>query len=214
MDNLLEAYLDRGLSTTEAAMVVDWCDRGRPGVARLNLPFVEQLYVVGYSVQEIHENFPEFPFEAVLWAKAQFKWDEKRDQKKRDLARQTLPGALDARLDGIRFVTEIINATHVKWRNQIIKYMANPEREAPPECLPKSLHQYGALQELLQTMMGPPEGAKNSTGSALAAIGPLVNVTIANGSEGGTDTASPKTIEIKSGDAKQALKRSLGKDKK
>lgn len=199
-DNQLDAYKAKGLTEDEAKQVQNWTDRGRPGATKLNPKMLESIYMAGYSCQEIHYQFPEVPLEAILWCRISHGWDQRLQLKRQELADKALPKAIDAQLDAVRFLSEIIQATHVKYRHQLLKYIANPEREAAPDVLPKSLSQYGSLVELLKTITTPP-GQKDGA----APTSPLVSINVSN---------DKGTIEVKGSDVKDALKKSLGKDKK
>jgi hypothetical protein len=172
LTNLAEDYIKRGLSTEEAAIVVQWNLNGRPHATRADLPLVRELFLNGYSAVQINEKFSEIPVPAILYLRCKHKWDEVRDQRKRDLVANALPNAGTIQLDAVRFLTEVINGTHVKYREQLMRYVADPKREKPPEVLPHSFSQYENLVTLLKDLLTPPgtKAAGSLPGTPLVAV--------------------------------------------
>jgi len=197
----LEIYTTKSLSSEEAKVVESFEERGRPGVVRLRVDFLQSVYNLGYSCQEINSQMPEYPLDALLWARWKYDWDKKRDDYQASVQNRVLPNATHARVDGLQFLSEIMGATHAMWRQQLLKYLAAPDREKAPEFLPKTLHQYSSLAALMKDLMTP----DNKTAGAGSMAQPLVSVNISGDS---------RTVEVRAGDVKDALKKSLGKDKK
>lgn len=156
MANDLQTLQEKGLTVEEAEKVKNWIARGRPGLSRIKADFLSTIYNLGYSCLQIHQKFPEYELEAILWARVNFEWDKRRAEYQRDLKQTTLELATEAHAEGVQFLAMALKATHQKWRDEIVQWMAAPDREKAPEFLPKSMHQYMAIQAQLKELITPP----------------------------------------------------------
>ena len=187
LTNLAADYIARGLSEEEAKLVVEWNLGGRLHASRADLPLVRELFLNGYSAIQINEKFPEVPIAAILYLRCKHKWDEVKDQRRRDLVSNALTNAGAAQLDAIRFLGEVLNGTHVKYREQLMKYVADPKREKPPEVLPHNFSQYESMVSLLKELTTPAKGNVTETPGASVFIN----------TNGGAVTVTPSDVAKK-----------------
>lgn len=204
MSSDLEVYQAKGLTAEEAGLVQAWEIRGRPGVSRLKAEVFQKLYLMGYSCQEISSQFPEYELGLLLWARYKYNWDQDKAAYQATLANQAKAALQLSKAEQVRFLFDVMAATHLKYRQEILRYMAAPDREPAPDFLPKTLHGYAQLVALMQELMEvqplPGTGQTNPTGS------PLVSVTV-NQPSG----EKPASIEVKPLDVKEALLERMGK---
>lgn len=196
----IELYKESGLTEEESKIVADWVEKGRPGISNIKADQLLSIYLLGYSCNEINKEFPEYSLPAILWCKAKFEWDKRKQEYNLAIQDAITKHAANVRSDAIRFMGELISATHIKWRKDILKYLAAPDREKAPACLPSSLNEYGKLVSLLDEIMNPAGKIKNLPGNkaGIPEGTPLVNVNINNGSE-------PKPVVIDQDAVKNAL---------
>lgn len=207
MSNDLVVYKSKGLTEDEAKLVVSFNDRGRPGVSKLKADVFESLYVLGYSCQDMVSQFPEYDLAMLLWARVKYDWDAKRTDYRVNLAKQTAQAMSLSQSESVRFLYDLMTATHVKNRTEIMRYLAAPDREKPPEFLPTTLHQYTqiikALSELNDSIKGVTSGSNGGTSNI-----PLMPVVAINVS---TNPATKEpAIEIRQ-TAKDVLLRKAGR---
>ena len=187
MSDIVEKYpelKEKGLNEDEIKTLSLWIDQGKPGLAQSRAEGFGDLYVMGYSCREIHKMFPQYPYESILFARAQYNWDELRQKYREQVQSDIAFKAASAKAESIKFLSELISATHVKWRKEILTYIANPDREKPPKCLPDSIHQYGSVVSLLQELIQPSgPGRPNKDGQQPMGATPLVSVTVKSGSD-------------------------------
>jgi hypothetical protein len=150
------------------------------------------LFNLGYSCEQIQNMVPEYSLGLILHARITYGWDEAKiifqSQVNQDLVKTT--NAVKA--DSIKFMNEMIMATHVKFRTEIARYLANPDKESPPKCLPASLSQYQGLIGTLRDATEPKDGGSVAAGNT------LVSVTVNNQSNEKSDV---KTFLRKKADA-------------
>lgn len=210
-NNSLEVYKAGGLTDTEASLVRDWVEKGRPGISNVKADQLLSIYLLGYNCYEINKEFPEYPLPAILWCRAKFDWDKRREDYNLAIQDAIAKHAANVRADAIRFMGELISATHMKWRKDILKYLAAPDREKAPACLPGSLNEYGKLVSLLDEIMNPAGKIKNLPGSqaGIPEGTPLVSVNI------NSSSSEPKPVVVDQDAVKSALILEMqNKDKK
>ena len=160
-ENNLELYKSRGLSDHETKQLVKYNEAGRPGVAKIKVDALQALYNVGYTCQEIHEQFPEYPYGAILLCRVQQDWDGKKTSYRKQLESEMLSTVKNARLESVKMISDMIQATNVHWKRELMRYLANPDKEKAPDFLPKSMSQYGSLASLLKDLTETEKGGKD-----------------------------------------------------
>lgn len=201
MANEIALYTEKGLTTEEASLVQKWVESGRPGISRIKADFLSSIYNLGYSCQQIHAKFPEYQLEGILWARAHFEWDKRRVEYNKELKTSTLQHAGEAHLEGINLLATVLKVTNVRWRDEVVRYLAAPDREKPPEFLPTSLHQYMNAQTQLAELMAPPAQKNGQPAQAGAQV--FINAPGAN-----VSNVDPKDV------AKAMIDEMKNKDKK
>jgi hypothetical protein len=167
--------VEKGLTEEEAKILSKWIEDGKPGVSKYKAERLGEIYCLGYSCREITRWFPEFPLEIVLWSRVYYKWDELRDQYRTQVQKEIIQSALSTRLDAIRFLSEVISASHTKWRKEILSYLADPDKqEKPPKILPDNIYNYSQIVNQLKELLEPAQGKKGEEISS----SPLVSVTV------------------------------------
>lgn len=193
--------VSKGLSEQEAKALSVWIEAGKPGLSKYKAEKLGDVYCLGYTCQDIKRWFPDYPIEVILWARVHYCWDDLRAKYRSVVQQETMNAALTARMESIRFLTDVITATHVKFRQDILKYIADPDNvEAPKtKLIPDNIHSYGFLMTLLKEMVTPNQD-KNKTESAM----PLVTVNV-NSSD------QVQVSKVDQEDVKQALMKDLKK---
>lgn len=191
----IQIYQEKGLSEKEAKILIQYIQDGKPGLAKARSDSMKTIYTLGYSCEEIHEMFPEYSLGLILHARITHDWDKTKIDLSEKLNRLK-ENVIVSKLESVQFLTEMLKAVHVKHRQEILRFLANPEREEAPKVLPNSLHGYQQILSLLDEVMGnKTNDAKQNEFSA----SPLVSVTI--------NTDQSKTIETKAVDSKTILRK-------
>jgi hypothetical protein len=192
----IQLYQEKGLTEKEAQVLMRYIEDGKPGLAKARSESMRTIYTLGYSCEEIHEMFPEYSLGLILHARITHEWDKTRVDLSEKLSK-IKENVIISKLESVQFLTEMLKAVHVKHRQDILRFLANPDREDAPKVLPNSLHGYQQILTLLDEVMGNNQN-KDSKSSDFSAS-PLVSVTI--------NTDQPKTVEAKVGDSKAILRK-------
>ena len=168
----LEPYISRGLNQKEAETLAAWIEAGKPGLSKYRAEGMGQLYALGYSCEDIHRWYPQFPLPVLLWARFQYNWDDVRDRYQRVTQGKALEAALGAKTESVRLLADAIAATNLKWRRELMDYLADPENNKAPDFLPKSLSGYQNMLDMLDKLVTPPVVGDKTP------AGPLVNINL------------------------------------
>lgn len=194
----VELYQSKGLTEAESSLVQKWVEKGRPGISNIKADHLLSIYLMGYTCYDINKEFPEYSLESILWAKAKFDWEQKKSDYQKSIAQSVVTQAATAKAESIRFISDILQATHIKWKKDIMRYLAAPDREKAPACLPNSMNEYGKLLNLLDSTIAAEKEKLPAEAVQTGNNGALVNVNISSGTD-------PKNVTITQGDVKNQL---------
>lgn len=196
MSNELTPFVEKGMTEDEAKLLTRWIQQGKPGLSKFRADKFAEIYVLGYSCQDIHKWFDEYPLETILWARFHYDWDALRADYKKVRTRQVMETALGVQEEGVRFLTELLHATHYRWRKELMEYLANPDTKKAPDCLPNSLSQYASLTNLMREVMGmagPKDGKGNNKDSQPSS--PLVSIHMNDEKKPSITVAGPEDVK-------------------
>ena len=181
-----ESLVALGFTDAEAKVLCDWVDQGKPGLAATKSASFASMYAVGFSCQDIASQFPAFPLALLLYSRVRDGWDLLRAQFEARVTLHAPQAAQIAKNDATQLLSEIVKATNVKWRTELMQYLADPENVDAPGFLPDSVAQY---QKIIDILKGLTETAKPS----LPAAGAMVNVNVGQG--GSVKVVSSQDVE-------------------
>lgn len=195
----LEHYKKAGLDLSEARLVLAWVEEGKPGLAQAKAEQLLTIYLNGYSCQDIQRQFPEYPLPLILWARAVYQWDEAREKYRKNLVEQVSQTALVGVAESLRFMTDLLSATHVKIKKEIMTYLADPDNQPAPSLVPINIREYAVLHNTLRETITPVGKGKEAGVEGI----PSLNINIKT-----AENKRPE-VEIEPFDVKEALRRSL-----
>jgi hypothetical protein len=222
-ETALTVYQSAGLNEAEAKSVAEWVEKGKPGLARSKAESLGSIYLLGYTCQEIARMFPEYDLPLLLYARVEYGWDQAKLRYKNDLQESIIESAKSVKLDSTQFMSEMIKATHVKWRADILRYLAAPDRVEPPACLPNTLHGYQSAVTMLNDLIEPkvqrlPGGGRippsNIDLPPNQVAAPLVSVTVNQSSEKPAVEVTSKEIPQDAEDPIRAERRRRADEKR
>ena len=203
--NNVELYKSKGLTEEECKQLTKYNEAGRPGVAKLKVDALQALYNVGFTCQEIHEQFPEYPYGSILLCRVQQDWDNKRSLYRKGLENEMISTIKNARLESVKMVADIISATNIHWKQELMRYLANPDKEKAPDFLPKTMSQYGSLASLLKDLTTVDKG-EHKDAAAGGSGGGLPTIIINNNGNAKSDIEVSYTDRVKAALERDAKK--------
>ena len=188
----LSKYEPKGLSPEDSNRLEKWVESGKPGLIKYKAEHLGQIYALGYSTEEIHRWFPEYPYEVILWGKVYYSWDDLREKYRTATTDKAIEQAATSKTEAIRLLADTLSATHISWRRQLMDYLSDPKKNPIPPFLPKSLTGYHQLLTMLNEQTAPPEGSIPTTPT-------MVQVNV----------GGEKSVEVRSANAKDILAEKL-----
>jgi hypothetical protein len=173
-DTALTPYLKKGLTLTEAKVLSDWIEAGKPGLLKQRAEGYGQIYALGYTCEEIQKWFPNMPLPLLLYARVQFNWDDTRERYRVIMQGRALEAAVGSRNESIRLMADTIAATNMQWRRKLMDYLADPDKNKAPDFLPDTLASYQRMVDMLENLAFPKEVNKPLPSQS----GPLVNINV------------------------------------
>jgi hypothetical protein len=82
-----------------------------------------ELYLNGSDCKEIHRLNKGFPYEAILWARIKYNWDETRDQYIQSLQDHIKEKVIKAQLETTGLISDILVATNRRYSDKIKRYL-------------------------------------------------------------------------------------------
>lgn len=142
MSNELATLQEKGLTAEEAEIVINWKARGKPGFARDRVDYMQSIYNLGYTCQDIVKILPNLELGAVLHARVLFEFDKRREDWMQQNQQNLLAHAMMTETDRVATESLLLRAANQKIRQELMEYLANPDKVDPPEYLPHNLKQY------------------------------------------------------------------------
>lgn len=182
--NYLPIQVPENLPEEEVKALMIHIESGKPNLSKVRADSIATVYNLGYSCQWIHQNIcPELTLGSIVHAKLSHQWDSIKEEFDRNIKNNYVNIADSVKAEVVQFLSEIITATHVRWKMDILKYLANPTREDAPACLPNSLGTYRNVVSFMEELAHPDNaGSKKSgsSGSLPGGFSQLVSVQINN----------------------------------
>ena len=169
-NNNIVLYQEKGLSEKEAKTLDEYIEAGKPGLSKIRADSMLTLFNLGYSCEDIQKMVPEYNLGSILHARFTYGWDEAKMLFQNQVNQELIKTTNAVKADSVKFMNELIMATHVKHRRDIARYLANPEKEDPPKCIPASLSQYQSVVTSLRDMTEPKDNKGAAVGNTLVSV--------------------------------------------
>ena len=190
-NSLIETTIN-ALPIEEQDALLSYVESGKPPLSRVRSDALSTIYNLGHSCTDITRMFPEYSLGLIVHAKVSNQWDNSKEELSSMIKESSINQAEAVKIDSIRFLSELLTATHVKWRKDVLRYLANPDREKAPDCLPNSLSSYkDTVRALDEFAMLNPDAANKTKGASMP-IGNLTQLISVN-----VDNNKEKSIDIK-----------------
>jgi hypothetical protein len=143
------------------------------------------LYLEGYTIKQIHERHSAWPLGALVDARVRYKWDDKKKAYLEELETQVMDRMSKIKLESLNFLADMAAVAHNEFREEMIKYLQNPDNTEPPRNRIKSIREYKELMNIIVAL-----GALGAEGSGMP--GTAIQVNVADGGRVEVVTANEK----------------------
>lgn len=125
----LKAKAEQLLTIPEYNMLVAYMENGKHQLAPDTAAKMFELYLSGSDCKEIHRLNKPYPYEAILWARIKYGWDEKRDEYASELTKQVQQKVIKASLETTALLTDILAVANKKHGDRLKKYLQTGDEE-------------------------------------------------------------------------------------
>lgn len=125
----------------------------RPISPTLAMQFFE-LFLEGYSCNEIAKQNPPFKEGEVLFLRKKFKWDNQRDDYAYQLQTQMREKLIKQKLESLEFLTNMLAVVHKEQRPKTLRYLQTGKDEDRPDTWITGPTAYKNVLETIQKITG------------------------------------------------------------
>jgi len=124
-----------------------------------------ELFLLGYSFQRIHEEFPQYPTEQIIMTCALQGWAHDRDKLASTLFSRVQAKVIKSVVEQVDFLTQMLSVANAEHYNDMYKYIMDPINNPKPEMRIESIKEYKEVVETLNKIVvgvAPDQNAKKS----------------------------------------------------
>lgn len=131
-DNSVESQLHRAydlLPVHEYNLLKRYINDGKHQLSPETVTRFFELYLNGSDCREIHRLNKSFPYEAILWARIKYKWDDQKDMYIISLQNNIRGKVVKAQLETTSLVTDLLVATNKKYGDKLKRYIQSGDEK-------------------------------------------------------------------------------------
>jgi hypothetical protein len=127
-----------------------------------------EMYMVGCSFYEIHQQFPQYTLDQVILTAALRGWPRDRDKMMGSLKDRVQAKVVKSVIEQVDFLTTMLSVTNAEHMSAMKKFVLDPENNAKPEIRVQNIKEYKDVVETLSKLVaGATNAAKTSKSSAM-----------------------------------------------
>lgn len=153
--NIEQDPKDLYLTPDEQKALTEYQEARKPELAVETSMAFFQLFLNGYSVDEIHEMNKAFPVEAIHWARLKYGWDKRKDQYITEMHEKIVTKVTKAQLETTNLMTDLLTVTTKKYGDKLKRYLqTGNEKDLEGVMGVQSIAQLLKLMDGLQKITG------------------------------------------------------------
>lgn len=128
-----------------------------------------RMYLEGYSLTDIHSKHRAWPLGALVDACIRYGWKDKKEEYLDTLQNQVMERLGKIKLESLNFALDMATVAHKQFRDEMMKYVQNPDDEKPPKIRIKSIREYKELMNIIMSLgnLGEPVDANSGPSTAI-----------------------------------------------
>lgn len=112
-----------------------------------------ELFMLGYSTNEIHNRFPEWPFGQICLTIALRGWVKERAIASATIQDQIRSRVIRSVIEQVEFLTTMMSVANAEHFEQMKRYIADPKNNPPPKMKIESIKEYKEVSEALHKLV-------------------------------------------------------------
>lgn len=126
-----------------------------------------EMYLIGHSFYEIHQQFPQYPVEQIILTAALNKWAHDRDNMMHTLRDRVQAKVVKSVIEQVDFLTALLSVSNAEHINEMRKFIADPDNNPTPNMRVQSIKEYKEVVETLYKIVAGSTANSKSKESAL-----------------------------------------------
>jgi aromatic ring hydroxylase len=127
-----------------------------------------EMYMVGCSFYEIHQQFPRHPVDQIILTAALRGWPRDRDKMMSSLRDRVQAKVVKSVIEQVDFLTTMLSVASAEHMEAMKKFVIDPDKNPLPSIRVQNIKEYKEVVETLHKLVAGATGtAKNSKSSAM-----------------------------------------------
>ena len=127
-----------------------------------------EMYMVGCSFYEIHQQFPQYPVDQIILTAALRGWPSDRDKMMGSLRDRVQAKVVKSVIEQVDFLTTMLSVAGAEHMDAMKRFVLDPENNPLPEIRVQNIKEYKDVVETLHKLVAGATGsAKGSKSSAM-----------------------------------------------
>lgn len=132
-----------------------------------------EMYLIGHSFYEIHQQFPQYPVEQIIMTAALNKWAMDRDNMMHTLRDRVQAKVVKSVIEQVDFLTSLLSVSNAEHLKEMREYIADPDNNTKPQMRVQSIKEYKEVVETLYKIVaGSTQGSKTKESALFNALQP------------------------------------------
>lgn len=132
-----------------------------------------EMYLIGHTFHEIHQQFPQFPVEQIIMTAALNKWAMDRDSMMHTLRDRVQAKVVKSVIEQVDFLTAMLSVSNAEHVDKMRKYVQDPVNNPKPNLRIETIKEYKEVAETLYKIVaGATNGSKSKESALFGALQP------------------------------------------
>lgn len=112
-----------------------------------------EMFMVGFSLEEIHRQYPQYEYGRICLTCAIKKWVHQRETAQMNIFDRIRARIVKSAVEEVEFLSNLITVNALEQKDAIRKYIADPSNNQPPDLRIKSLKDYQSVMDMLSKIV-------------------------------------------------------------
>lgn len=136
-----------------------------------SIPLYE-LYMVGCSFYEIHQQHPQYPVDKIVLTAALNGWCRDRERMMGSLRDRVQAKVVKSVIEQVDFLTTMLSVVNVEQMEEMKKFILDPDNHPRPSIRIQSIKDYKEIAETLQKLVAGATGANKKASPMFETLNP------------------------------------------
>ena len=126
-----------------------------------------ELFMIGTSFYEIHQQFPQYPVDQIILTAALRGWVRDREKMMGSLRERVQAKVVKSVIEQVDFLTSMLSVVNAEHLEEMRAYVIDPTNNPKPSIRVESIKEYKDVVETLSKLVAGAAGDKKTKSSAM-----------------------------------------------